>query len=132
MLNVALSDFRVSAQIAVSDLARARAFYEGALGLSPAAGPSDLAVAYPCGGGSALHVYQSPAHAGKSTATIARWDVDDIDRVVDELTARGVHFERYDEPVKTDARGIHDSGYGKVAWFKDPDGNLFAIELNPA
>jgi catechol 2,3-dioxygenase-like lactoylglutathione lyase family enzyme len=129
---VGLSDFRVSAQIAVSDLARVRAFYESVLGLSPTAGPSDLDVAYPCGGGSVLYVYESPTHAGKSTATIARWDVDDIDRVVDELTGRGVRFERYGEPVKTDARGIHDSGYGKVAWFKDPDGNLFAIELNPA
>ena len=37
-------------------------------------------------------------------------------------------FEHYDEPVKTNAKGIHDSGYGKVAWFKDPDGNTFALE----
>jgi catechol 2,3-dioxygenase-like lactoylglutathione lyase family enzyme len=59
---------------------------------------------------------------------VARFDVDDVGRVVDELAANGVTFEQYDEPVPTDARGIHDSGYGKVAWFKDPDGNTFALE----
>ena len=81
-----------------------------------------------CGAGSSLHVYASPAHAGKATATVARWDVDDLEQVIDELTANGVTFEQYDEPVKTNEQGIHDSGYGKVAWFKDPDGSIFALE----
>lgn len=47
--------------------------------------------------------------------------------MVDELTAAGVALERYDE-LETDAKGIHDTGYGKVAWFRDPDGNTFALE----
>ena len=125
---VSLSSYKVSAQIAVSDLARARRFYEGKLGLCPVTGPNDQTTSYPCASGTTLHVYASPHHASKSTATVARWDVDDIERVVDELTSRGVTFERYDDPVKTNAQGIHDSGYGKVAWFKDPDGNTFALE----
>ena len=61
-------------------------------------------------------------------ATVARWDVGDLERMVDELSSRGVSFERYGEPVKTNEKGIHDSGYGKVAWFRDPDGNTFALE----
>jgi catechol 2,3-dioxygenase-like lactoylglutathione lyase family enzyme len=73
-------------------------------------------------------VYAAPQHAGTATGTVARFDVEDIGRAVDELTAAGVRFERYAEPVRTDERGIHDSGYGKVAWFKDPDGNTFALE----
>ena len=125
---ISLSGCKVSAQIAVSDLARAEEFYEAKLGLSPAGDQHGESRRYACGGGSVLHVYASPAHAGRATATVARWDVDDIERVIDELSSNGVTFERYDEPVKTDEKGIHHSGYGKVAWFRDPDGNTFALE----
>jgi catechol 2,3-dioxygenase-like lactoylglutathione lyase family enzyme len=124
---MSLGDYKVSAQIAVSDLDRAIAFYEGKLGLATTGAQFDGARTYACGDGTRLHVYASPAHAGKATATLARWDVGDVERVVDELTAAGVAFERYDQP-KTDAKGIHDSGYGMVAWFRDPDGNTFALE----
>ena len=123
-----LSRYRVSAQIAVSDMSRAEEFYERRLGLSPANDQPEGTRTYVCGAGSALHVYPSPAHAGKATATVARWDVDDLEQVVDELSSNGVTFEQYDEPVRTNEKGIHDSGYGKVAWFKDPDGNTFALE----
>jgi catechol 2,3-dioxygenase-like lactoylglutathione lyase family enzyme len=125
---MSLSSYRVAAQIAVSDMAQAEEFYEGKLGLSRGPGSRDGSRTYPCGGGTTLYVYASPAHAGRATATVARWDVDDLERVVTELASRGVTFERYDEPVRTDEKGIHDSGYGKVAWFKDPDGNTFALE----
>ena len=125
---MSLSRYRVSAQIAVSDMAKAQEFYEVKLGLFPRGDQHDGSRTYACGDGASLYVYESPAHAGKATATVARWDVDDIEQVLDELTANGVTIEQYDEPVKTDERGIHDSGYGKVAWFKDPDGNTFALE----
>lgn len=120
--------YRVSAQIAVTDMAKAEQFYEGKLGLLREGAQHVGSRGYSCGGGSSLYVYASPAHAGKAASTLARWDVDDIEQVVDELTAKGVTFQHYDEPVKTDAKGIHDSGYGKVAWFRDPDGNTFALE----
>ena len=128
---MSLNDYRVNPQIAVSDIERAASFYEGKLGFTASADAVGGGRVYPCGGGSALHLYLAPAHAGSPTGTVARWDVHDIAAVVDELTARGVGFERYDEPVKTDERGIHDSGYGKVAWFRDPDGNTFALEQVP-
>jgi catechol 2,3-dioxygenase-like lactoylglutathione lyase family enzyme len=127
-MEMSLSSYKVGAQIAVSDMARATDFYEGKLGLSPGGDQHDGSRMYPCGGGTWLHVYASPAHAGKATATLAHWDVDDIEQVIDELSSNGVTFEQYDDPVKTDEKGIHDSGYGKVAWFKDPDGNTFALE----
>jgi catechol 2,3-dioxygenase-like lactoylglutathione lyase family enzyme len=125
---MSLSRFKVSAQVAVSDIARAEAFYEGVLGLPRGGDQYDKGRSYGCAGGTELHVYESPAHAGKPTATVAKWVVDDVEQMVDELTAAGVRFEHYDEPVSTDAKGIHDSGYGKVAWFRDPDGNTFAVE----
>ena len=123
-----LGDCRISAQVAVSNMERAVAFYEAMLGLAPQGPQREGSRAYGCGDGTSLYVYLAPGHAGKATSTVARWDVDDIDGAVAELTARGVRFERYGAPVATDDRGIHDSGYGKVAWFKDPDGNTFALE----
>jgi catechol 2,3-dioxygenase-like lactoylglutathione lyase family enzyme len=54
--------------------------------------------------------------------------VDDVEQVVDELGSRGVTFEHY-EGLTTDVRGMSPrAGGGQVAWFKDPDGNTFAVE----
>jgi catechol 2,3-dioxygenase-like lactoylglutathione lyase family enzyme len=124
-----LSSYTVSASIAVSDMARAEAFYEGTLGLSGSADQRDGSHRYTCGDGTSLHVYESPANAGRTTATLATWYVTDLERVVDELGSKGLTFERYDDPqLRTDERGIHLLDGGKVTWFKDPDGNTFAIE----
>jgi catechol 2,3-dioxygenase-like lactoylglutathione lyase family enzyme len=126
---MSLSGYRVRASIAVSDMAEAAEFYERKLGLSAGSEQSDESRIYACGGDTSLHVYASPAHAGTATATLATWHVADVERVVDELSTRGVTFERYDDPaLKSDERGIHDLGDGRVAWFKDPDGNTFAVE----
>jgi catechol 2,3-dioxygenase-like lactoylglutathione lyase family enzyme len=126
---VGLGSYTVSASIAVSDMARAEAFYEVALGLSGTADQRDGSHRYPCGGGTSLHVYESPANAGKATATLATWYVTDLEGVVDDLGSKGVTFECYDDPeLRTDERGVHLLDGGKVAWFKDPDGNTFAIE----
>ena len=129
-----LSDFHVRASVAVSDIAQAVEFYEGKLGLQalesgPSAAIPDASRVYGSGGGPALNVYQSLT-AGKSSATLATWYVDDIDRVVDELTAAGVEFVRYDE-FEHDTKGITPrAGGGRIAWFQDPDGNTFAIEAD--
>ena len=95
---MSLSDFHLRASIAVSDIRRAIVFYEGKLGLQPLrSGPSakiaDGSRVYGSGGGPALNIYQSDT-AGKSPATMATWYVDDIEHVVDELTAAGVEFAR--------------------------------------
>jgi catechol 2,3-dioxygenase-like lactoylglutathione lyase family enzyme len=124
-----LSSYEVRPSIAVSDMAEATEFYEGKLRLSPGEDQADHSRVYACGGGTLLHVYASAAHAGNATATQATWYVADLERVVDELLAGGVAFERYDDPsLTTDEKGIHELGDGRVAWFKDPDGNTFAIE----
>jgi catechol 2,3-dioxygenase-like lactoylglutathione lyase family enzyme len=126
---MSLSTYRARPSIAVSDLTEAAEFYEGKLGLSAGRDQSDESRIYACGGDTSLHVYASPAHAGTATATLATWDVDDLEQVVDDLASNGVIFERYADPaLKTDARGIHDLADGRVAWFKDPDGNTFAVE----
>ena len=122
-----LGDEQVRATIAVSDIGRAREFYEGKLGLSAQEGGPDMVRIYECGGGSLLQVYESPDHAGKSTATVASWSVPEFDTLIDELHAAGVTFERYDTP-EGDERGVHTFGTHKVAWCRDPDGNTIAMD----
>jgi catechol 2,3-dioxygenase-like lactoylglutathione lyase family enzyme len=98
-----------TASVAVSGIQRAVAFYEGKLGLQalqsgPSAKIAGGSRVYGSDGGPALNVYQSVT-AGKSPATMAVWYVDDIEQVVDDLTAVGVEFTRYDE-FDHDAKGI--------------------------
>jgi catechol 2,3-dioxygenase-like lactoylglutathione lyase family enzyme len=128
---VTLKDFRCGASAAVSDMPRARQFYEQVSGLVPSADAGDN-VGYPCGGDTQINVYLSP-NAGTATFTIAGFDVDDIETVVAELTQQGVTFEQYDEPpIVTDVRGIaHFEGDAKVAYFKDPDGNILSLAQAP-
>ena len=130
-----LRSYRLNAQIAVTDMTRAEQFYEGKLGLSAVRTDADGSKVYSSGGDEALVVYPSPDHAGRSTATLASWYVDDVEQVVDELTAKGVSFEQYEGVLEsgfdygTNEKGVSPrAGGGNVAWFKDPDGNLFSIE----
>jgi catechol 2,3-dioxygenase-like lactoylglutathione lyase family enzyme len=124
-----MSSYRVRPSIAVSDIREAAEFYEGRLGLSPGEEQSDESRVYPCGGDTELHIYASPAHAGKAAGTVATWYVEDLEQVVDELGSNRVTLERYDDPaLKADEKGIHELADGRVAWFKDPDGNTFAVE----
>jgi catechol 2,3-dioxygenase-like lactoylglutathione lyase family enzyme len=122
-----LSDSRVGALLAVSDLDRARHFYEGQLGLVPGE-EEEQGVTYPCADGTGIFVYLSPENAGKSPATVAGWFVDDLDGTMEDLASRGVAFEQYDQPgLKTDERGVFDAGRFRAAWIKDPDGNTMAL-----
>ena len=125
---MALADSKIQAVIAVSDMGKAKEFYEGKLGLSGGEDGEDGGTTYPLGGDSRLHVYPSPGNAGSSGATIAAFIVDDVEASVDELSGNGITFEQYDQdPIKTDKKGIASFGDDKVAWFKDPDGNIVAI-----
>jgi catechol 2,3-dioxygenase-like lactoylglutathione lyase family enzyme len=121
-----LSDNPVTASIAVSDMTRATGFYEGKLGFSGGQEQPDGGRTYESGGSSKLHIYPSE-NAGGSGATLAWWEVDDLEGTVDELTANGVTFEQYGEPFNTDAKGIARLGDLAAAWFKDPDGNILAV-----
>ena len=126
---MSLSSYPIRASVAVSDVVRSRRFYEQALGLAVEEEQGDDSRIYACGQGTSLHVYPSPGSAGKTAGTLATWHVPDLERVVDELTANGVTFEQYDDPpLVTDEKGIQATPDGKVAWFRDPDGNTFAIE----
>ena len=113
------------AYLPVKDVARAREFYESKVGFTPA---REIAggVHYEFGGGTGCFLYPTP-NAGTSKASQAFWEVDDVEREVAELKARGVKFEEYDMPGLKTENGIATGGGAKTAWFKDPDGNILAV-----
>jgi catechol 2,3-dioxygenase-like lactoylglutathione lyase family enzyme len=113
------------AYIPVANLARARQFYEQTLGFKPAREVAG-GVTYEFGKGTACFMYPTP-NAGSSRASQAFWEVDDVEREVAELKARGVKFEEYDMPGLKTVDGIATAGGAKTAWFEDSEGNIMAI-----
>lgn len=120
-----LQDFPIYAYFPVQDVERARRFYEDKLGFQP---KEEVAggVVYEFGGNTACFLYQTP-NAGTSRASQAFWQVDDIEREVAALKARGVEFENYDIPGERSPSGVVTDGGAKAAWFKDSEGNILAI-----
>jgi catechol 2,3-dioxygenase-like lactoylglutathione lyase family enzyme len=109
----------------VKDVARARAFYEGKLGLRP---DSEQAggTTYKFANGTACFLYPTP-NAGTSKASQAFWQVEDVDREIEELKSRGVVFENYDMPGEKSPSGAITAHGAKAAWFKDTEGNILAL-----
>lgn len=121
-----LSDKDVTATIAVKDLKTARKFYEDTLGLQVAENMEPGGLVYKSGRSSVL-VYESK-YAGTNKATAATWVVGDaLDTAVQGLKSKGVAFEHYDLPETTRKGDVHVSGDLRVAWLKDPDGNILAL-----
>lgn len=116
----------VAATIAVKDLSVARKFYEGVLGLKPSDTDEPTTATYKSGNSSVL-VYESQ-FAGTNKATCATWSGGkDVEETVKALKAKGVTFEHYDMPGLTLQGDVHVADGMKVAWCKDPDGNILAI-----
>jgi catechol 2,3-dioxygenase-like lactoylglutathione lyase family enzyme len=114
------------ATLAVKNLDTARKFYEGTLGLKPVDTEGEELIVFKSGN-STLNVYRSQ-YAGTNRATAVTWLVgDDVEGVVRALKAKGVTFEHYDMPNMKREGDIHVAGDMKVAWFKDPDGNILNV-----
>jgi catechol 2,3-dioxygenase-like lactoylglutathione lyase family enzyme len=113
------------ANLAVKDLAAARKFYEGTLGLKQIDAEGDEVIVY-ASGNSRINVYRSQ-YAGTNQATALTWTVDDVEGEVRALKAKGMSFEHYDMPGIELQGDLHVAGDMKVAWFKDPDGNILNI-----
>ena len=123
-----LGDKRVMAAIPVRDVERARGFYEGVLGLSFAGGPrDDGSLEYDCGGGTGVFTYPTEENAGRSPATLAAWQVDDLHATVEALRDHDVVIEEYDTPGLKTEEGIATLARGRTTWFKDPDGNILNV-----
>ena len=113
--------------IPAKDIARARKFYEEKLSFKPKE-VTACGVIYEFGKGTACFLYPTP-NAGTSQASQAFWEVEDIEREVENLIARGVKFEKYDMPGRNE-KGIYIGGGAKAAWFKDTEGNIMALIQN--
>ncbi len=120
-----LRDADATATIAVKDIKTAAQFYEQSLGLTREHSEGEYVITYRAGSARLL-LYQSQ-YAGTNQATAATWLVKDVDGTVRDLKSKGVRFERYDMPNTQHEGDVHVQGSRRVAWFKDPDGNIHAI-----
>jgi len=114
----------VTAFLGVTNLQRARAFFEGTLGLNvESLDAFALVLRSPSGPIRVTHVQQ----AAKAPYTVLGWDVTDIESTVRELSARGVKFNRY-PGMDQDELGIWNAPSGsRIAWFQDPDENVLSV-----
>jgi catechol 2,3-dioxygenase-like lactoylglutathione lyase family enzyme len=109
-----------------TDPARARAFYEGVLGLQLVADEKPFALVFDANGTMlrVTTVHELQPHP----FTVLGWHVSNIEATVDQLVTAGVEFNRYKGVNDADPRGIWNSPSGaRVAWFKDPDGNVLGV-----
>lgn len=120
-------DTKAFSGFSVNDIEKAKEFYANVLGLEVVQhmGLLELHIA----GSNNIIIYPKPNHT-PATFTILNFPVDDIEKAVDELAGRGIHFERYDMPgMQADEKSIYrGNGHGPdIAWFKDPAGNILSV-----
>lgn len=122
----ALSNAKVEATVAVSDMGRAKAYFADTLGLTQVGGEADFFAVFECGG-TRVNIYPSP-YAGTAKSTVATFVVSDLDAAMAALRQQGVAFEEYDmTDGPTTVNGVAEAGGVRSAWFKDADGNTFAV-----
>jgi catechol 2,3-dioxygenase-like lactoylglutathione lyase family enzyme len=120
-----LNSFPMNGFVPTKDAAKARAFYEGMLGFE-LVGDNEYVATYRAGANKIM--LQKGAQLEPLQRTIVGWEVTGIREVVAALTERGVSFLRLGlDWMKQDDLGIWESPDGKVAWFKDPDGNTLSV-----
>lgn len=110
----------------VRDLARARTFYERALGLSPVGAKPDGKFVFRCGNGALIALFPK-AYGTKAEHTAASFEVDDIAAAIESLKSRGVRFHDYDLPGFRTVDHVCVLGSEKAAWFSDPEGNILCV-----
>jgi catechol 2,3-dioxygenase-like lactoylglutathione lyase family enzyme len=120
-----LADAMLVTTVAVTDLDRAKRFFHEQLGLS-LLDETPFAVRLAAGKGTQVAVRRGQPNVGQ---TVAHFEVDDLESIIRDLTARGVTFEEYESPKTTNF--IAQIGPARGAWFKDPDGNVFGVREGP-
>jgi catechol 2,3-dioxygenase-like lactoylglutathione lyase family enzyme len=121
-----LGDKNAAATLPVSDLPRARDFYENTLALTML---EEVPGVIPYKSGNSVVLVYPSEYAGTNKGTAAAWAVgEDFDAIVQDLKTKGVAFEHYDDLPDTTRDGdIHVAGDFKAVWFKDPDGNILNL-----
>ena len=124
-VTIVLADAMLVTTVAVTDLDRAKRFFQDQLGLS-LVDETPFAVRFTAGKGTQMSVRRGQPNAGQ---TVAHFEVDKIESVIRDLSARGVAFEEYESPKTINF--IAEIGPARGAWFKDPDGNVFGVREGP-
>jgi len=119
-----LEESRAFSGFSVGDTQKAKEFYGKTLGLDVS--EDNRMLKLHLAGGTKVFIYPKPNHV-PATFTILNFPVDDVEKAVDELTSRGVRFERYEGDMKTDTKGIFRGQGPLIAWFKDPAGNILSV-----
>jgi catechol 2,3-dioxygenase-like lactoylglutathione lyase family enzyme len=123
-----LASNKIVAFVPTKDSARAREFYEGTLGLKFI--HDDGFAMQLDANGIRIRVTKTPEFT-PAQFTILGWEVSQIEIKVSELAAKGVRFEKFGLPAQNE-QGIWSAPSGaKVAWFKDPDGNILSLSQHP-
>lgn len=117
------TDTQAFSGFSVNDVAAAKKFYGETLGVKVS--EDDGILTLHIAGGRDILVYPKDNHT-PATYTVLNFPVPDVEKAVDELTRRGIRFERY-EGFDTDAKGIFRGGGPLIAWFKDPAGNVLSV-----
>jgi catechol 2,3-dioxygenase-like lactoylglutathione lyase family enzyme len=122
-----IESLNVGAVIPVSDLAASRRFYESKLGLRGEPAPGGWALH--AGGETRLFLLDVPDYAGRADWPLASFRTDNLDRTVAELADAGVELELMGDgdPYQTDERGIAELEGMRIAWFRDPDGQVISV-----
>ena len=123
-----LKDTKAFSGFSVDDIQRAKEFYSHTLGLQVSEVYNGQLLELHLASGMKVLIYPKANHS-PAIFTILNFPVDNLEQTMEELGKRGVHFEIYNEgDVKTDERGISSNANGpKIAWFKDPAGNILSI-----
>lgn len=122
-------DSKAFSSFSVNDSEKAKEFYGKTLGLEVTGVPEmEGLLNVNISGSNSLMVYPKPNHE-PATFTVLNFPVKNVEKAVDELTKKGVKFEKYDDPqIKTNEKGIAGGeDRPKIAWFKDPSGNILAL-----
>jgi catechol 2,3-dioxygenase-like lactoylglutathione lyase family enzyme len=120
-----LKDSKAFSGFSAGDIPKEKEFYEKTLGLDVTESHGLLTLRL--AGGNNVLIYPKPNHVS-ATFTVLNFPVKDVDLAVDELTKRGIRFEKYDLPdLKTDMKGIMRGNGPTIAWFKDPAGNILSV-----
>jgi len=109
-----------------NSIQKTKEFYQDTLGIKVTEHKEMNVLTLHLGGGNDVMAYEKPNHT-PATFTILNFPVDNIDKAVEELSAAGVKFEQYDDPIKTDEKGIFRAEGPSIAWFKDPAGNILSV-----
>ena len=118
-------DAKAFSSFSVNDMKKAREFYGEILGLGVTETQEGLELHL--AGGNTIFVYPKPNHTPASF-TVLNFPVNNVEEAVDELVDAGLRLEHYELPeLKTDKRGIAKGPGMKIAWFKDPAGNILSV-----